>query len=62
VAKTFRYHDSMGRMKLAHRSPNNHLGRRLVERWSGKSGPVTRFVPGTPEYDELIAQREKPQD
>lgn len=41
----------------AHRAPNNHVGRRHVQRSSGGSGPVTRYIPGTPEYDALMAQR-----
>lgn len=44
-------------MQSAHRSPNNHIGRRHVQRHSGTSGPVTRILPGTPEYERIMESR-----
>lgn len=58
MAQTIRFLD-VSTIQMAHRAPNNHIGRRHVQRNSGQSGPVTRFVPGTPEYERLIAERQR---
>lgn len=55
MANTLRYQPDV--VVQGHRAPNNHLGRRHVQRQAGQSGPVTRFVPGTPEYDALMKER-----
>lgn len=59
MPRTIRYTDDLGQVQRGHRAPNNHLGRRIVQRQSGASGPVTRYKPGTPEYAELLRSKER---